>query len=190
MKVGPHAGLVAKEDLRAPALRPSTDARVLFLQPPFDQRRVLFEGAHQWPLACQAELGQQPTYRGHAEPDAKPLLDDSLDHSPRPEGERELELQGILQRDGIVDPLHLSATDEAGASGQGLGFERMPPTTAICRQPVVDAGPGKPQRSDDNFGAFPSLNLFHGTDSDRLQRPMIQLARVAFFHSSANMSHV
>ena len=86
-------------------LRQGFDLRVVLPEPLLDQSLVALLRTVQGLLASDAELRQQSTNRIGAQHDPKPILDQLCHHGTRPQREGELQLQRVLLRDGVVNPL-------------------------------------------------------------------------------------
>jgi len=86
-------------------LRQGFDLRVVLPEPLLDHSLVALLRTVQGLLASDAELRQQSTNRIGAQHDPKPILDQLCHHGTRPQREGELQLQRVLLRDGVVNPL-------------------------------------------------------------------------------------
>src|SRR3979490_1572456 len=102
-----------------------------------DQSLVALLRTIQRLLAGDAELRQQPTNRIGAQPAAKLDLDQLTHHDAPPKRERKLQLQRILLRNGLVDPLQGASIQFGRSSKQRLGLQRAPSTAPILRQPTT-----------------------------------------------------
>src|SRR6202162_5097695 len=182
MMIGAHVGGIAKEDLGFFALRQGFDPRVFLLEPLLYQSLVAFPRAVQGLLASDAELRQQSTNRIGTQHDTKLVLDQLCHHGARPQREGELQLQRVLLRYGVVNPLHGARIQFGRSSKKRLGLQRSPSTSPILRQPSVYRTAADPHGSCDNVGAFTSLNATHGAHAHRFQRRMIQLASIVLSH--------
>ena len=183
MKIRSYPSLISKEDISAGPLSLSTDRWILLFQPFLDQRRILLESAHQWLLAGQSQLSQQPSHGCQAKICAILLVDQSTNHCTRPKCKFKLELQWVLECDGIIDPLHLRTRDLSRTTIEWLSSEGVPTARAISGKPLIDTAPRKSQGFYNCFGAFAGLNLFNGTNSYCFQRLMIQFAGIVFDHA-------
>src|ERR1700757_2554327 len=190
MMIGAHVGGIAKEDLGFFALRQGLDPRVFLLEPLSYQGLVAFLRAVQGLLAGDAELRQQPTNRIGTQHDTKLVLDQLCHHIARPQRERELQLQRILPRYGVVNPLHGARIQFGRSAEKRLGLQRSPSTSPILGQPSVYRTADDPQGSRDNFGAFAGLYAPHGADAHRFQRRVIQLAGIILSHSTSESDQI
>jgi hypothetical protein len=91
-------------------------------------------------------------------------------------------LQGVLLRDGVVNPLQGARIQFGRPAQKRLGFQRSPATSPILRQPAIYRTAVDPHGSCDNLGAFASLYAAHGADAHLFQRRVIQLASIVLFH--------
>src|SRR6202023_798793 len=135
-------------------------------------------------LAGDAELSQQSTNRIGAQRDGELILDQFGHHLARPQRKRKLQLQGILLRHGLVNPLYGARTQFGRSSKQRLGLQRSPSTSPILRQPSIYSTAVYHQRSRHNLGIFASLYATHGADTHRFQRRVIQFASIILFHAA------
>src|SRR6202166_1084647 len=161
---------------------------VFLLEPLLDQGLVALLRAVQRLLASDAELRQQSTNRIGAQRDTKLIQDQLGHHLARPQRERKLQLQRILLRHGLVNPLYGARIQFGRSSKQRLGLQPPPSTAPILRQPSIYCTAVYPQRSRHNLGIFASLYTTHGADAHRFQRRVIQFASIVSFHA-ASESH-
>src|ERR1700751_5624938 len=122
--------------------------------------------------------------------DTKLVLDQLCHHIARPQRERELQLQRILPRYGVVNPLHGARIQFGRSAEKRLGLQRSPSTSPILGQPSVYRTADDPQGSRDNFGAFAGLYAPHGADAHRFQRRVIQLAGIILSHSTSESDQI
>ena len=182
MMIGAHVSGVAKEDLGLFSLRQGFDLRVVLLEPLLDHSLVALLRTMQGLLASDAKLRQQPTNRIGAQHDPKLILDQLCHHGTRPQREGELQLQRVLLRDGVVNPLQGARIQFGRPAQKRLGFQRSPATSPILRQPAIYRTAVDPHRSCDNLGAFASLYAAHGAGAHLFQRRVIQLASIVLSH--------
>src|SRR5260370_22829563 len=150
MMIGAHVGGIAKEDLGFFALRQGFDPRVFLLEPLLYQSLVAFLRAVQGLLASDAELRQQSTNRIGTQHNTKLVLDQLCHHRARPQRDGELQLQRVLLRDGVVNPLHAARIRFGRSSKKRLGLKRSPSTSPILRQPSIYRTAADPHGSSDN----------------------------------------
>jgi hypothetical protein len=94
------------------------------------------------------------------------------------------QLQRILPRYHIVNPLQLLAVELRRPSEQRLRFQRAPAAAPVVREPPVDRRAPDAEYTRYNFGAFALLHNLHRAFAQRFQSRMIQLAGVIFSHTS------
>src|SRR4029077_19898996 len=150
MMIGAHVSGIAKEDLGFLTLRQRSDPRVLLLEPLLDQGLVAFLRAVQGLLASDAELRQQSTNRIGTQHDTKFVLDQLRHHLARPQREGERQLQRVLLRYGVVNPLRGARFKFSRPAKKWVPLQRSPPPSPILRQPSVDRAVTDPQGSCDN----------------------------------------
>ena len=138
MMIGAHVSGVAKEYLGLFSLRQGFDLRVVLPEPLLDHSLVALLRTVQGLLASDAELRQQSTNRIGAQPDPKLILDQLCRHGTYPQREGELQLQRVLLRDGVVNPLQGARIQFGRPAQKRLGFQRSPATSPILRQPAID----------------------------------------------------
>src|SRR6266404_1229160 len=132
-----HVSSIAKENLRFFPLRLGLDPRIFLLEPLLYQSLVALLRTVQRLLAGDPELRQKPANRIATQTDAKLVLDQLGHHVARPQRERKLQLQRILLRHCLVDPLHGARIQLWRPSKQRFGLQRSPSTPPILRQPSV-----------------------------------------------------
>ena len=104
--IGPDVRRVAEIDVRPLLFGHSLDLRVFFLKPLPNQRLIAFDCSMQWLPAGDAELRQQPANGIGGQRDVEFPLDQSRHHLACPQCKRKLQLQRILLRHRVVNPLH------------------------------------------------------------------------------------
>ena len=104
--IGPDVRRVAEIDVRPLLFGHRLDLRIFFLKPLPNQRLIAFDCSMQWLLAGDAELRQQPANGIGGQRDVEFPLDQSRHHLARPQCKRKLQLQRILLRHRVVNPLH------------------------------------------------------------------------------------
>src|SRR5260370_1314606 len=129
MMIRAHMRGIAEVDLSLFPLRQSFDPREFLLEPLLHQSFVPFQRTMQRLLASDAELSQKPPDRDQAQQDIEFIFDQRRYHLARPQRKCELELQRVLLRHRVVNPLQLPAIE----------FRRTPPDNWI-------AWPGEPLR--------------------------------------------
>src|SRR6266481_3565853 len=95
----------------------------------------------------------------------------------------EAQLQRTLAGDGTIEPPHLGGLDLHRPTLQGPGLQCTPTTTAVSREPGINAASGKAQRLDHRFWALARLHSFNRTNPNLLQRLMVEGTSVASFHA-------
>src|SRR5260370_2631154 len=180
MMIGANVGGIAKEDLGFFALRQGFDPRVFLLEPLLYQSLVAFLRAVQGLLASDAELRQQSTNRIGIQHDTKLVLDQLCQHGARPQREGELQLQRVLLRYGVVNPLHGARIQFGRSSKKRLGLQRSPSTSPILRQPSIYRTAADPHGSCDNLGALAHLNATPRPPPQPFHRPVVQHATPPF----------
>src|SRR5262245_57625211 len=183
MVIRAHMRGVAEVDLSLFPLRQSLDPRECLLEPLLHQRLVPFQRTMQRPLAGDAELSEQSPDRDQAQRDIEFIVDQCRHHLARPQRKSELELQRILLRHRVVNPLQLLAIELRWTSEQRLGFQRSPAATSILCQPAIDRRTIDAQNISNNFGVFAILNTAHRTLTHRLQCGVIQSSRIVCPHA-------
>ena len=152
---------IAEIDRRVLPPRQDFDLRIFLFEPLFHKRLVPLQRAMQWLLATDAKLRQQAPHRLKAEPDPVFVGDQLRDHLARPQRKLKLQLQRILLRNCVIQPLQLPAVQLRRPSRHRLRLQRSPPAAPIGRQPLVDRRPVDPERFRHNLGALPSLYAPH-----------------------------
>ena len=134
--IGAHVSGVAKEDLGLFSLCQGFDLRVVRLKPLLDQSLVALLRTVQGLLASDAKLRQQSTNRIGAKHNPKPILDQLCHYGTRPQREGELQLQRVLMRDGVVNPLQGARIQFGRPAEKRLGFQRSnhPNAASPCRK--------------------------------------------------------
>src|SRR5712671_4104424 len=183
MMIRAHVRGVGEVDIGFFPMRQSLDPREFLLEPLLHQRLVPFQRTMQRLLASDAELGQKPSDRDQAQRDIEFILDQRRHHLTRPQRKCELELQRILLRHRVVNPLQLLAIEFRRTSEQRLGLQRSPATTSILCQPAIDRRTIDTQNTSNNFRAFAVLNTAHRTLTHCLQRGMIQPSSIVCPHA-------
>src|SRR6266852_4823483 len=183
MVIRAHMRGVAEVDLSLFPLRQSFDPREFALEPLLHQRLVPLQCTMQRLLAGDAELGQKPPDRDQAQRDIEFIFDQRRHHLARPQRKCELELQRILLRHRVVNPLQLLAIEFRRTPKQRLGLQRSPAATPILRQPAIDRRTIDAQNIRNNFWAFTIVNTAHRTLTHRLQCGVIQSARIVCPHA-------
>src|ERR1019366_10213687 len=140
-----HVGGIPKEDVRFFPLRKGFDLRVFLLEPLLYQSLVALLRTVQRLLAGNAELRQQPANRIGAQHYAKLVVDQFGHHFARPQRELKLQLQRILLRHGLVDPLHSPRIQFWRSSKQRFSLQRPPSASPILRQPSIYRTAADPQ---------------------------------------------
>ena len=115
---------------------------------------------------------------------AKLVLDEHGYHLAGPQCKLEFQLQWILPRYRIVNPLQLLAVELRRPSEKRLRFQRAPAAAPVIREPPVDRRAPDAEYTRYNFGAFAFLHTLHRALAQRFQGRMIQLAGVIFSHTS------
>lgn len=182
MKIRPDSRLIAEKDLSAFPLGLPLNGGILLTEPFLNQGGILLKGLGQRFLTGEPELGQETADRGQGQ--AYPIFspNQDSDHVARPEGEGEFELKRVFACNHLVDPLNLRAGELLRTAHQTAGLQCIPPSGPIGGQPEVNASAGKSQGPDDNFGAFPSLDLLNGTDADGFEGFVIEFTGIVFDH--------
>src|SRR6266849_935224 len=183
MMIRAHMRGVAEVDIGFFPMRQSFDPREFLLEPLLHQRLVPFQRTMQRLLASDAQLGQKPSDRDQAQRDLEFIFDQRRHHLTRPQRKCELELQRILLRHRVVNPLQLLAIEFRRTSEQRLGLQRSPATTSILCQPAIDRRTIDTQNTSNNFRAFAVLNTAHRTLTHCLQRGMIQPSSIVLPHA-------
>src|ERR1700720_3402189 len=183
MVIRAHMRGVAEVNLSPFPPRQSFDPWEFLLEPLLHQSFVPFQRTMQRLLAGDAELGQKPTDRNQAQRDIEFIFDQRCNHLARPQRKCELELQRILLRHRVVNPLQLLAVEFRRTPKQRLGLQRSPAATPILRQPTIDRRTIDAENISNNFRAFTILNTAHGTLTHRLQCGVIQSAPIVCPHA-------
>src|SRR6516164_3912168 len=183
MVIRAHMRGVAEVDLSLFPLRQSLDPRECLLEPLLHQRLVPFQRTMQRPLAGDAELSEQSPDRDQAQRDIEFIVDQCRHHLARPQRKGELELQRVLLRHRVVNPLQLLAIEFRRTPEQRLGLQRSPAAAPILRQPTIDRRTIDAQNVGNNFRVFTILNTAHRTLTHRLQRRVIQSSRIVRSHA-------
>src|SRR6266852_3256602 len=184
MVIRAHMRGVAEVDLSLFPLRQSFDPREFALEPLLHQRLVPLQCTMQRLLAGDAELGQKPPDRDQAQRDIEFIFDQRRHHLARPQRKCELELQRILLRHRVVNPLQLLAIEFRRTPKQRLGLQRSPAATPILCQPAIDRRTIDAQNISNNFRAFTILNTAYRTLTHRLQRGVVQSSRIVDPHGT------
>src|SRR5258707_9908952 len=122
MMIRAHVRGVAEVDLSLFPLRQSFDPREFLLEPLLHQSFVPFQRTMQRLLAGDAELGQKPPDRHQAQRDIEFIFDQRRYHLARPQRKCALELQRVLLRHRVVNPLQLPAIEFRRTPKQRLGL--------------------------------------------------------------------
>src|SRR6266481_8812691 len=183
MMIRAHVRGVAEVNLSLFPLRQSFDPWEYLLEPLLHQSFVPFQRTMQRLLAGDAELSQKPPDRHQAQRDIEFIFDQRCHHLARPQRKCELELQRILLRHRVVNPLQLLAVKFRRTPKQRLGLQRSPAATPILRQPTIDRRTIDAENISNNFRAFTILNTAHSTLTHRLQCGVIQSARIVCPHA-------
>src|SRR5712671_2145870 len=183
MVIRAHMRGVAEVDLSLFPLRQSFDPREFSLKPLLHQSLVPFQRTMQRLLAGDAELRQKPPDRNQAQRDIEFIFDQRRHHLARPQRKCEFELQRVLLRHRVVNPLQFLAIEFRRTPKQRLGLQRSPAATPILSQPAVDRRTIDAQNISDYFRAFTVLNTAHRTLTHRLQCGVIQSSRIVCPHT-------
>src|SRR5258708_24468291 len=183
MMIRAHVRGVAEVNLSLFPLRQSFDPWEFLLEPLLHQSFVPFQRTMQRLLAGDAELSQKPPDRHQAQRDIEFIFDQRCHHLARPQRKCELELQRILLRHRVVNPLQLLAVKFRRTPKQRFGLQRSPAATPILRQPTIDRRTIDAENISNNFRAFTILNTAHSTLTHRLQCSVIQSARIVCPHA-------
>ena len=152
--IGTHVRRVAKINVSADFPRHGLDARIFLLQPLLNESFVALFRAMKRLLTSDPKLREKPAHRHGAQLYTELVLDQLSHHLARPQREHEFQLQRVLARHRIVNPLHLFAVEFRWAPAQRLGFQPIPAALAIARQPAVDSGAIQVESLRQNFWAF------------------------------------
>src|SRR5712664_2998445 len=174
---------VAEVNLSPFPPRHSFDPREFLLEPLLHQSFVPFQRTMQRLLAGDAELSQKPPDRHQAQRDIEFIFDQRRHHLARPQRKCELELQRVLLRHRVVNPLQLLAIEFRRTPKQRLGLQRSPAATSILCQPATDRRTINAENISNHFRAFTILNTAHRTLTHRLQRGVIQSSRIICPHA-------
>src|ERR1700674_1086922 len=174
MMIRAHVRGVAEVDIGFFPLCQSPDPRVFLLEPLLHQCLIPLQRTMQRFLAGDAELRQQPSDRHQAQRDVEFIFDQRRYHLACPQSKRKLELQWVLLRHRIVNPLQFPAVKLRRTPEQRLGFQRSPTTTSILCQPPVNRRTIDANNTSDEFRTFTVLDTAHRTLTHRLQRRVIQ----------------
>src|SRR6202171_4810891 len=174
MMIRAHVRGVAEVDIGFFPLCQSPDPRVFLLEPLLHQCLIPLQRTMQRFLAGDAELRQQPSDRHQAQRDVEFIFDQRRYHLARPQSKRKLELQWVLLRHRIVNPLQFPAVKLRRTPEQRLGFQRSPTTTSILCQPPVNRRTIDANNTSDEFRTFTVLDTAHRTLTHHLQRRVIQ----------------
>src|SRR5258707_2281535 len=183
MMIRAHVRGVAEVNLSLFPLRQSFDPWEFLLEPLLHQSFVPFQRTMQRLLAGDAELSQKPPDRHQAQRDIEFIFDQRCHHLARPQRKCELELQRILLRHRVVNPLQLLAVKFRRTPKQRFGLQRSPAAKPILRQPTIDRRTIDAENISNNFRAFTILNTAHSTLTHRLQCGVIQSARIVCPHA-------
>ena len=93
-----------------------------------------------------------------------------------------LPLQRVLLRHGVKDPTPRPPIQFRRTPEQRLRLQGASAAAPILRQPSIYHRPVQPENAGDDFRAFTFLDLTHRAFTQRLQRMMIQPARIIFLH--------
>src|SRR5258708_28959821 len=183
MMIRAHVRGVAEVDLSLFPLRQSFDPREFLLEPLLHQSFVPFQRTMQRLLAGDAELRQKPPDRNQAQRDIEFIFDQRRHHLARPQRKCELELERVLLRHRVVNPLQLLAIEFRRTPKPRLGLQRSPAATSILCQPAIDRRTINAENISNHFRAFTILNTAHRTLTHRLQRGVIQSPRIICPHA-------
>src|SRR5260370_42081533 len=183
MMIRAHMRGVGEVDIGFFPMRQSLDLREFLLEPLMHQSFVPFQRTMQRLLEGDAELSEKAPDRNQAQQDIEFIFDQRRRHLTRPQRKCELELQRVLLRHRVVNPLQLPAIEFRRTPEQRLGLQRSPATTSILRQPAIDRRTIDTQNTGNNFRAFTILNTTHRTLTHCLQRGVIQPSRVVLPHA-------
>jgi len=180
MKIRPHSGFIPKINLCTQLSSATTNRRVFYFSPSPYCLRILLVGPPQRPLRTQSHLPEESTHRTTTQAHTKALSNQLSDHIGSPQGKGKLQLQRILQRHRIVDPLQ-SLTVELGRSATPFICTKVLFSSgAIQRQPTKHRAYTNSQHIGNNSGAFPGLHTPHSTLSQFRQRLVIQCSAICF----------
>jgi hypothetical protein len=103
--IGADVRRVAEINVRPFFLSQRLDFGAFFLEPLPNQGLIAFDRAMQWLLAGDADLRQQPADGIGGQRDVEFPLDQRRHHLARPQRERKMQLQRVLLRHRVVNPL-------------------------------------------------------------------------------------
>jgi len=144
--------------------------------------RVLLIGLPQWLLRRDAQLRQKAADRVGTQANPVSLVDQGANRIARPQRKGEVILTRVPAGHGPVDPLDHVALQLPGASASLLGIQGIPATRPVLRQPVVNAGTGKPQGLHDHLRALAALHPCDRTLAKLGQDIMSELSAIHLFH--------
>jgi len=133
-------------------------------------------------LTSDPKLREKSAHRHGAQLYPKLVPDQLSHHLARPQRERKFQLQRVLARHRIVNPLHLFAVELRWAPAQRLGFQTIPAALAIARQPAVDSGAIQVESLRQNFWAFTVLHTLDDAHPKLFESLVIKLAGVVLSH--------
>jgi len=182
MMIGSHPRLVSKEDHRLFSLGQSTNAGILFLQPLLNFFRSLLVCTPYRTLRSQSQLGQQPAHRRLAQLHPKFVINELPNHPRRPEGERELELQGVFLGNRFVYPVNRLRIKFGLAPTPFTGIKSVPTTLPISSEPTIHGRTAYTQCLKYGLRALSIVNATNSSFSEFGQHLMLKPSGIRRFH--------
>ena len=136
----------------------------------------------QWFLAGDPELSEKRSHRRHAQLHPELVFDQLGDHATRPQREGEIELQWILARHRLINPLHHLAREFWRPPGEGPGLQSIPAATAIPHKPALNGGAIQAENFRDDLRTLAIPHTLHNAYAHFLTGPVIKLPSVIPCH--------
>lgn len=183
MKIRSNTGFIKKIDACANFFSFFFDFRKDLFFPSPDSIRILLVCTVQRPLTTKSQLPKQSADRTLTELNSELLFDYPSYHRASPQSKGELQLSRILIAYCFIYPCNLPSGKFSRSSAAFTGFQCMPTTSAIQRQPIVDTTTRESQCLDNYFWALSCLNTLDCSDAYLLKRLMIKFSSIKFFHT-------
>lgn len=176
--IGADKRLVQKINLSSHAFRLAANFRVSFFLPVIYGFWFLLVSAAKRLLRRKPKLGQQSGHAPTAELDLEFHTYRLGDQRTSPQGEREFHLPGIPTGDQLVNPLDRDSVQFRLTPPALAGVQRVPTSTAIERQPIIDRLARHAQYPGHGGWGFARLDSGYPTLSQGRQLRMCQFPNI------------
>jgi len=183
-----HPRLVSKKDHRLLSSGQFTNTGIFFQQPLLNFFRPLLVGTPYRTLRGQSQLNQQPANRGFAQLYTKSPMNDLPDHLRSPEGKRELELQWVLLRYRLINPLNRLGIQLRLAPSPFASIKTRPATIPIASEPSIHGCPAYAHCFEHDLRALPILHAANSSLSKLRQGLMLKSSGIRCFHGCRHIT--